>query len=47
MSDVSNIVSAAELAGLFEACAWFAALEARHQDLVLATSRAEHVANGA
>ena len=47
MTDVSNIVSAKELAGLFGACAWFSALEARHQDLVLATSRAEHVPNGA
>lgn len=47
MSDVSNIVSATELAGLFGACAWFATLEARHQDLVLATARAEQVPNGA
>jgi len=47
MTDVSNIVSAAELAGLFGSCAWFVALEARHQDLVLATSRAEQVPNGA
>jgi len=47
MSDVSNIVSATELSRLFQACAWFGALDGRHQDLVLATSRAEHVASGA
>jgi len=47
MSDVSNVVSAAALAELFGACSWFAALEAGHQELVLATARAEHVANGA
>ncbi len=45
MSDVSNIVSQTELAGLLRGCAWFAALDAPHQDLVLATARAEHVAS--
>ena len=43
MSDVSNIVSQTELAELLRGCAWFAALDAPHQDLVLATARAEHV----
>ncbi|MEN5157822.1 Crp/Fnr family transcriptional regulator [Achromobacter spanius] len=47
MSDVSNTVSADELSALFRACTWFGALDARHQALVLATSRAEHVASGA
>ncbi len=47
MSDVSNIVSPNALASLLGACAWFGALEASHQDMVLATSRAEHVPNGA
>ena len=47
MSDVSNIVSQTELAGLLRGCAWFAALDAPHPDLVLATARTEHVASGA
>ena len=47
MSDVSNIVSPTELAGLLRGCAWFTALDAPHQELVLATARAEHVASGA
>jgi len=47
MSDVSNAVSANALAELFGACAWFGALDAQHQALVLATSRADHVASGA
>jgi len=47
MSDVSNAVSANALAKLFGACAWFGALDAPHQALVLATSHADHVASGA
>lgn len=47
MSDVSNIVSAEEPAPLFAACAWFGALQAGHQELVLASSRAERVDAGA
>ena len=47
MSDVSNIVSAEEPAPLFAACAWFGALQAEHQELVLASSRAERVDAGA
>ena len=47
MSDVSNIVSAEEPAPLFAACTWFGALQAEHQELVLASSRAERVDAGA
>ncbi len=47
MSDVSNIVSPEELARLFGNCAWFGALDPAHRQLVLATSRAEHVQGGA
>lgn len=47
MSDVSNVVSQTELAELLRGCAWFTALDASHQELVLATARAEHVASGA
>ena len=36
-----------ELARLFGNCAWFGALDPAHQQLVLATSRAEHVQGGA
>lgn len=47
MSDAAHCVSPAALAELFHACAWFADLSAEHQDLVLSTARAEHVAGGA
>ena len=47
MSDVSNDVSRTELSALLRGCAWFNALEAPHQELVLATARGEHVASGA